>query len=172
MLQTTRTTMRPIIEDDWPFYLALTTNPAVMRFVGDIQTREDIRQRFESSLPAWSPEADHWLMLAIINTETDAIIGVTGGQARKLAGEFTVEVGFLIDPSASGYGYASESLFALRKWLFSHEAITGLTATVTEGNEASVRVLEKCGFYQTERVADNYQIAGQQYADLIFTCKS
>ncbi len=61
-----------------------------------------------------------------------------------------VEVGYSIDPPYRGKGYMTEALSALCDWILSQRKVYGVIAGVLDGNPASDRVLEKCGFTMTD----------------------
>ncbi|GAM74319.1 hypothetical protein JCM19241_5515 [Vibrio ishigakensis] len=54
------------------------------------------------------------------------------------------------------------------RWARDVHDIQNFNAVVTEGNVASERVLQKCGFNLEQRIADAYEIRGKLYADLIY----
>jgi len=60
----------------------------------------------------------------------------------------TAEVGYWIGEPFKGKGYVTEALEAITRWIFTERGHTfrRLHAGVHEGNEASMRVLEKCGY--------------------------
>lgn len=56
-----------------------------------------------------------------------------------------VEVGYGLAESARGQGYATEALSAVVGWAAAH-GVTAVEAMTAPDNEASHRVLERCGF--------------------------
>lgn len=78
------------------------------------------------------------------------------------------EVGYGSLPLAQGKGYGKESLRAVLDFAFNACDFHKLTATVTEGNIASRRLLESCGFLLEGTLRDNYQLAGQWRDDWQF----
>lgn len=58
------------------------------------------------------------------------------------------EIGYGIDPACQGRGYTSEAVGALLVWAFSEPTCRAVTALRTRrNNHASLRILEKAGFY-------------------------
>jgi RimJ/RimL family protein N-acetyltransferase len=55
------------------------------------------------------------------------------------------------------------------EWAFEQHKISQFSATVTEGNIGSERVLEKCGFTLTETIPEAYEIGGKKYADKLYS---
>lgn len=76
--------------------------------------------------------------------------GVLVGSISAIVGEFerqkSAEVGYWIAQPFWGKGFASEALAEFSKTIFLNTEIVRLYAPVFEGNTASARVLEKCGF--------------------------
>lgn len=72
------------------------------------------------------------------------------GSISALVGEFerqkSAEIGYWIAQRFWGQGFASQALADFSKLVFENTDIVRLYAPVFEGNTASVRVLEKCGF--------------------------
>ncbi|ROP56338.1 RimJ/RimL family protein N-acetyltransferase [Enterobacter sp. BIGb0383] len=165
LFKTERLSCAPLQQEDWPFYLMLQQHPDVMRYVSDKRPESAIAEGFNSRLPAWSPGSEHWLCLVVRARETGEPLGVTGYIHRDTD---SAEVGFLFSPAAQGQGYGYESLRALCDYAFREGGIRRLTATVTAGNVASRRLLEKTGFIQEGELRQNYFLDGKWHSDWIF----
>ena len=133
----------PLQLDDWPVFLSLQQAPQVMLYVADPRPVAEIRDAFDSRLPAWSPGAPHWLCLVVRDRYTHAPLGLTGYHHHA---PDSAEAGFLFAPHAQGKGYGYESLRALCDYAFSTGGIRRLTATVTAGCLASENLLQRVGF--------------------------
>ena len=75
------------------------------------------------------------------------------------------EVGYLLAPEAEGQGIATEALQALVTYALSHYPLHKLVGRCVNGNIASARVLEKCGFQLEGILRHNHRIAGCWYDD-------
>lgn len=73
-----------------------------------------------------------------------AAVGVTGAGLSEDRSSATV--GYMLAPSMWGRGYATEMLRAVVPHYFERWPIGSIDATVSPGNPASERVLEKAGF--------------------------
>lgn len=162
-LQTRRLKMRQINTTDWDFFYFLQTDPATIKYSFDRRTEAQIRQRFESRLPPWTPASDFWLCLMLQEISTDQLVGLTGFYLHN----GVAELGYMISPHDIGKGYATESLNGLLEFA-NNCGIHRFQANVTEGNHASERVLLKCGFHCDEVVAQDVGIGGTMYDDLIY----
>lgn len=165
VLITSRLTCSPLQEQDWPFFLALQQHQDVMRFVAEGRPVAAIREAFDSRLATWAPGSAHWLCLVVRDIASQAPLGVTGYIHRE---EDCAEVGFLFAPEAQGKGYGFESLKALCDYAFHQGGIRRLTATVTAGNVASRRLLEKARFRLEGELRESYYLAGRWQNDWLF----
>ena len=164
-LQTSRLCLSPLCEADWPQFLALQQDSAVMRYVSDPRSEEEIRAAFESRLPQWSPGCTHWLCLMVREKESGRPLGVSGYIQRE---PDIGEVGFLFFPAVQGKGYGTESLRAVCDFAFSAGGLRRLIATVTAGNLASRGALEKVGFRLEGELRENFLLEGKWHNDWIF----
>lgn len=165
ILKTSRLECRPIVEADWPFFLALQQHQDVMRYVAENRPQAAIREAFDARLPAWSPGSEHWLCLVVRDAVTHTPLGVTGYVHRE---EDCAEVGFLFAPEAQGKGYGLESLHAVCRYAFNEGGIRRLVATVTVGNIASRRLLEKAGFVLEGELREAFWLDGRWQNDWLF----
>lgn len=65
---------------------------------------------------------------------------------KGVAPDGAVEIGYGIDESYEGRGYATEAVSAVTAWASRQEGIKCVEAEAEEDNLASLRVLEKSGF--------------------------
>ncbi|HDN2510189.1 TPA: GNAT family N-acetyltransferase [Providencia rettgeri] len=131
-----------ITQADWFFFRKLYTDARIMRFVSDPLSDEQIKDAFESRLPKWDLSSSHWLCL-VIRRKVDGIpMGLTGLMIVQESCELVAEVGYMIACEFSGKSLATDSLAALLA-LPELSAISRYQAVVTDGNKASVSVLEK-----------------------------
>lgn len=165
VLHTPRLTCSPLQAADWPFFLALQQHPEVMRYVAEARPEEAIREAFTPRLAEWTPGSAHWLCLVVRDSALQTPLGVTGYIHRE---DDCAEVGFLFAPQAQGKGYGLESLRAICDYAFTQGGIRRLTATVTAGNVASRRLLEKAGFILEGELRESYWLAGQWHNDWLF----
>lgn len=163
-LETKNLVMVQVTEDDFDLFHNLSTDEEVIKYCFDKPSLEEVKQRFESRLPKWRKDSEHWLCLSILDKRVNQKVGVTG----FVLNEDGAEVGFLLSPEFKGRNIATESLREVLRWARDVHDIQNFNAVVTEGNVASERVLQKCGFNLEQRIADAYEIRGKLYADLIY----
>lgn len=161
-----RLTYRPLKQEDWPFYLALSQDRSVMKYISDPRSAEEIRTlSFDVRLPAWYKGCTHWLCLVIEEKTTGHPAGFCGFIDR---GGGVAESGFILATEAQGKGYGSESLHAIIAFCFEQQGYRKMTATVTAGNVASRRTLLSAGFIQEGTLRQNFFLNGQWQDDWIF----
>jgi RimJ/RimL family protein N-acetyltransferase len=166
-LETTRLILTPITHDDWPFYYALHNAPGVMRYVADPHSAEELHTRFSARLQDWSKESDQWLCLAVQERASGSKIGISVFKPLWQPCQ-QAELGYLFLPEWHGRGYALEAARAVIEFAFTICGFHKIIATVTAGNDPSVKLLEKAGFVQEGRLRDNFKLGGEWYDDLKF----
>lgn len=163
-LHTEQLYFRTMVESDWPLFLRLHSEPQTMQFVFGEIAEEQVRKGFDHRLPAWTPQSEHWLCLVVVDKASEQELGVSG---FRILSPGHAEVGTLLLPEFQGKGFGTES----RRAIIDYAAAIGLDSlesTVTDGNIASCKVLEKCGFVFERRVPHAYQIGDQWFDDLIY----
>ncbi|YCO01265.1 GNAT family N-acetyltransferase [Vibrio sp. VNB-15] len=164
-LRTKRLSLTPLTREHWSLYQRLSLDPQIIALCFDPPSEAEIVQKFESRLPKWTRNSDHWLCLVIYELKTAQPIGITGFVLQ----EGKAEVGYLLLPEFYGQQYGTESLSAVIDWAQNEHQISHFSATVTEGNISSERVLEKCGFTLEKVIPEAYEISGKKYADRLYS---
>lgn len=160
-------TLTKIEKSDWDFFKKLYTDTEIMKFISDPLSDQQIKDAFDSRLPKWDVESSHWLCF-VIRRETDGVpMGLTGLRMVRENNKRVAEVGYIIANDFSGMSLATNSLTTLLA-LPELSAISQYQAVITNGNNASVRVLEKNGFILTDVIKDNYTIGGVMFDDCIY----
>ncbi|MGL5405948.1 MAG: GNAT family N-acetyltransferase [Propionibacteriaceae bacterium] len=84
----------------------------------------------------------------IVERETCEAVGQIGVKGAVVeCGD--MEIGYGLNSSAEGRGFATEAVGAVAQWLLGTRPHARLTAETAQTNIASGRVLEKCGFTKT-----------------------
>ncbi len=169
-LHTERLHLCTLNANDWELFLTLHNDPENLRYVFDPLSRAQIEERFNSRLPHWDVDSSHWLCLLIRDRHSGEGLGFTGLRiSDRDTGE--AEVGYLLLPQHQGKGLGAESLRAVMDHARDTLGIKHLIATVTDGNVASCKVLEKNGFALKQRNERAFQLGGRDFDDLIFGCR-
>ena len=98
-----------------------------------------------------------WYAMMRAPREASDILAGDVGDTLMASGGFkgppqngTVEIGYSILPRFQGHGYATEMVRALIDWAFAQEGVLRIVAETTEDNTASMRLLHRVGFMETE----------------------
>ena len=151
-LQTPRLILRPPKPGDFPAFAAQRADPAVMKYMGkgDILTEEDAWLKFQSMIGHWQLTGYGTWMLE--EKATGHVIGGVGYADKKRPPEHPAsgapEMGWSLAASAHGKGFASEALKAAICWGQDFFGPVRVTAVISDGNEASIRLAETHGFKQ------------------------
>jgi len=96
-----------------------------------------------------------WWMYFFVHRERKRLIG-SGGFQGGPDDSGIVEIGYTISPSYRGRGYGTEAARALVNMAFGFSKVKGIRAKTVSAPNASIRVLEKCGFCFDQELMDEY----------------
>ena len=150
MIQTERLLLRRFTFDDAEFIVALVNDPEWIRHIGNrgVRTAEDARAYLAKG-PLAMYEREGFGLYLVTLRETGERIGMCGLVKRE--GLQHVDIGFAFLPRWRGRGFALEAAQAT----LAHARALGLgrvVAIVSEGTEASIRLLEKLGMRSAGKV--------------------
>jgi ribosomal-protein-alanine N-acetyltransferase len=110
--------------------------------------------------PVWlaklriAKSADPWVHgFVIVERESNLAIGTCGFKGPP-DHEGMVEIAYGVVPAYRGKGYATEAAEALVKFALGSGQVQLVRAHTFPSNDASMRVLEKCGFKRLREVID------------------
>jgi ribosomal-protein-alanine N-acetyltransferase len=138
-IRTERLVIRPLTESDADDVLEWRSDPIVNRFMPfpcdtDIEVVKEWIKR----------ERQKKYRLAVVLK--NKVIGDVSARWREK--EHVYEIGYNLNRSYWGKGYATEAAKAIIKWTHEQFDAHDFTAFYAKDNAASGRVLEKCGFVQ------------------------
>ena len=132
------------------------------------QTREEARAYIEQMQPhertqvspAWlalldgSSSIDPWIHgFVLLHRATESVIGKCGFTGPPGA-DGAVEIAYGVASEHQGKGYATEAAAALVSYAFSHGQVRVVRAHTLPEQNASTRVLTKCGFRRVGEIVD------------------
>jgi RimJ/RimL family protein N-acetyltransferase len=132
------------------------------------QTRDDVRAYVEQMpphekaevSPVWlalldkSSFCDPWIHgFALVHQGSGAVVGRCGFKGPP-AEDGAVEIAYGVSPEYQGKGYATEAAAALAGYALSHQRVRTVRAHTLPQQNASTRVLTKCGFRRVGEVTD------------------
>jgi len=140
--ETERIEHRAFTLNDCEAFYRLNSHPEVMRFTGEppISSLQEARQAVADYPDFDTVGYGRW---ACVLKETRAVIGFCG--LKYLPDLNEVDVGFRFLPEYWGQGIATETCSACIAFGFDVLNLNRILGLVLTENEASIRVLEKCG---------------------------
>lgn len=149
-IETPRLTLRRLHFDDAPFLVLLLNQPSFLANIGDRGVRNiQDAHRYLREGPLAMYERCGFGLWHVARRSDGAAIGMCGLLRRDNLPD--VDVGYALLPEFWGSGYAFEAVSATLQHAARRFALTRVIAVVSEGNAASIRVLEKAGM-QFERM--------------------
>jgi ribosomal-protein-alanine N-acetyltransferase len=143
-LETTRLTLRRLTVEDAPFLVRLLNQPSFLANIGDRGVRTiDDAHRYLRDGPLAMYERTGFGLWLLSRRSDGAAIGLCGLLRRENLPD--VDVGYALLPEYWGNGFAFEAVSATLRHAAYKFALTRVIAVVSEGNAASIRVLEKAG---------------------------
>jgi RimJ/RimL family protein N-acetyltransferase len=144
--RTERLLLRHFTEDDLAAFMAMHSDPEVVRYVPypPLSRDEAIqRLRFIATMTAIDDEAQN-LRFAVVLPESNELIGDVSLWSSP-RDRHQGEIGFVINPGFHGHGYASEAAAELLRIGFDEAGLHRITANCDARNTPSARVMERIG---------------------------
>lgn len=143
-IQTARLTLRRLEFADAPFLVGLLNQPSFLANIGDrgVRTVEDAH-RYLREGPMAMYEKHGFGLWHVAQRSDDAPVGMCGLLRRDVLPD--VDLGYAFLPEYWGRGYAFEAAAATLREASARFGLTRVVGVVSEGNSASIRVLEKLG---------------------------
>ena len=147
-LETERLVLRAFELSDLDYFLAFFAHEEATAHVGGPSNREDTWRRMLASSAFWPLTGIG--MWVVERREDGQAIGHVGffDFLRQCEPDIVgkVEMGWIVAPEAHGQGVAAEACRAILGWFDDHFPGEAITALISPGNDASMRLAEKLGF--------------------------
>ena len=140
-LTTERLRLRPATFDDLDTWLAISRDAEEIWWGEPRSTLDDARANLQKHIT--SQERHGFSLWPVELRTTGEVVGLTGLQ--YLAEGPEIEVGYRFLRDHWGHGYATEAAAAAIRFGFDELELDRIVAVTMPTNEASRRVLEKCG---------------------------
>ncbi|MBK8029063.1 MAG: GNAT family N-acetyltransferase [Chloroflexi bacterium] len=167
-LTTPRLVLREVEPTDVEAVLALRSDPEVQHYNGEPMQSIDEAEKLVDDLRTIIFPNKYGIQWAVTEHGQDKLIGLFGlnywdQHNRRL------DLGYDLAHAHWGKGYAYEGLKAILDWGFANLNLNRIEAHVVDGNERSVRVLERLGFrLDGRRRAFSLEPDGQFHDSLIY----
>lgn len=147
VVATDRLRLRPHRMEDAADWYAIQGNPDVVRYLDwPLRTAEESRRHLKHrTRHTVLLQPDDFLALAV--ERKDRLIGDVSLHLREVGPERrVVEMGWVLNPSFGGHGYATEAAAALATFAFEHLGAGEITAKIRRENERSIALARRLGF--------------------------
>ena len=166
MIVTSRLRGRPLAESDLAELLVLHRDQRVLSAFGAAPgTADDTRHFLARKLAHWQ---EHGFGIWMFRDPTATYIGRCG--IHRWRNE--VELGYIVEPSFWGQGFATEMATAVAGHAFTALGLSNLVAFTRKENLASRRVMDKVGFrYEHDFLDDGvqnvlYRLPAESFSEL------
>ena len=146
-LKTERLNLRPPLERDWTFLIALASDKSVRRFLGGVMPLTQ-REMNAAQLLVPSEEEIVWIAETLSPVREIGLITILphhDGDWREISYQF--------HPDLWGRGFAIEALAAIIEFAFNHLNDQVLVAETQSANLASRRLLQRLGMSELRRLS-------------------
>src|SRR5687768_7704350 len=120
-LTTPRLALRRFTVDDLPWLEAISADEEVMRYVGGVKDRSAVNETMTNRFLRYYDEHPGLGVWATIERATGRLVGLSN--LNHIQGESIIQVGFVLDRSAWGCGFATEMATALLRYGFGDRAL-------------------------------------------------
>lgn len=143
-LETARLTLRSLDFDDAPFLVGLLNQPSFLANIGDrgVRNIEDAH-RYLREGPMAMYESFGFGLWHVARRQDGVPMGMCGLLKRDILPD--VDLGYAFLPEFWGQGFAFEAAEATVRHAAKKFALRRVIGVVSEGNQGSIRVLEKLG---------------------------
>lgn len=156
-LRTDRLLLRPVADADADSLFALHSNAFVLRYWDSPPWSDpDLAKRF---IAASRQMADDGTGVRVVVENDSSFLGWCS-LTRWNPTYRSAALGYCLDESAWGHGYATEAGAALVQWAFGALDLNRIQAETDTRNAASARVLEKLGFVREGTLREDCIVNG------------
>jgi RimJ/RimL family protein N-acetyltransferase len=168
-VQTERLRLRPLTAADTDALLAYRSRPDVCRYVPfEPMDKDVIADRL----------ATHWATTALTDEGQSLTLGIELAETGELVGDVVLffhsrahlggEIGYVVNPTFEGNGYATEAARALLRLGFDDLGLHRIIGRIDERNEPSAKVLRRLGLRLEARLVHNELFKGEWSTELDF----
>ena len=174
-LTTDRLSLRPYRESDAEAHLPIYSREDVSRFLLQPPwTAEVAETEIAKRIPRTGLETESRALALVIETAEglDSLAGsrVIGDIALWLESDSKekAEIGWILDPAASGHGFATEAAIAVLNVAFDHYGLHRVFAQMDARNTASANLATRFGMRQEAHLRKDWWSKGEWTDTLIF----
>ncbi len=142
-LKTKRLTLRRLLPTDFKDMFEYSCLPEVTKFLlWHPHTDSNQTYRYLENVQAYYRHGEFYDWAIILN-ENNKMIGTCGYTSIDIE-NLRAEIGYVLNPEYWGMGIAAEAVLAVEEFAFYELGINRIEAHFIEGNERSLKVMQKC----------------------------
>ena len=167
-IKTNRLHLRPIGIDDIDAVFKYRSDSVTNKYQGWIpKTKAEVKEFIGKVSPAINIPGT-WFQFIILHNESNTVIGDIGIHFSDNDNN-EAEIGFTLDKSFQGKGYATEALKQVISFLFNDLNKDKIIASIDPRNIKSINLVEKTGFKKEALFEKSLLIDGELVDDLIYS---
>jgi aminoglycoside 6'-N-acetyltransferase len=168
-LTTKRLVLRRFRPEDLDAFVAYRSDPGIARYQSwEVPYRPSQARQFLQELEAIDPDTPgEWFQFAVALRHTDQLIGDCGAHVGAEDAR-QAEIGFTLAPQHQGYGYATEAVRRLLRYLLIERDKHRVRATCDDRNTRSAAVLERVGMRRKGHLLESTWSKGEWTNDLLY----
>ncbi|EKD32184.1 MAG: hypothetical protein ACD_77C00156G0008 [uncultured bacterium] len=170
VIKTNRLHLRLIGIDDANAVFKYRSDSDTNKYQGWIPKTIDDVQKFIGKISPTINIPGTWFQFVILLNESNYVIGDIGIHFSETDNN-QVEIGFTLDKSFQGKGYAIETLKQVITFLFNDLNKDKITASIDPRNIKSINLVEKAGFKKEALFEIGIMINGELTDDLVYALK-
>lgn len=144
-LETARLRLEPYQHAHFDGLREMEKDPEMMRYIslGEVRTEEETRESIERVMLRWQQRGFSWW--ALMEKQSGALVGAACLQHLANDDGAPLELGWRLNASYHGQGYATEAAQAIVKFAVEQVGARYLVAVAHPDNSASHRVMQRLG---------------------------
>ena len=154
ILETERLTLRRVLPSDVKEMFELRSNPETMKYIPRPLVTNYDEALAHIKMMEDKIETNEGINWAITLKGDDKMLGVIGHYRIKPE-HYRAEVGYMILPEYHGKGITTEAVQCVVDYGFNTMQLHSIEGVIDPENEASERVLQKCGFVKEAHFKEN-----------------
>ncbi|WGP06035.1 GNAT family N-acetyltransferase [Bacillus subtilis] len=174
-LTTDRLHLRTFRESDAEAHLPIYSREDVSRFLlQDPWTAEMAETEIAKRLPRTGLETESRALALVIET-ADGLYSLEGSRVigdialwLEDGSDEKAEIGWILDPAASGHGFATEAAIAVLNVAFDHYGLHRVFAQMDSRNTASAKLARRIGMREEAHLRKDWWSKGEWTDTLIF----
>lgn len=165
IIETNRLCLRKIQIDDYNAICTILQDINVMYAWEHAFSDKEVSEWIDENIMRY--DRDGYSYWAVIEKDTNQLIGVTGLISEQVADEKYVGIGYIYNKSSWKFGYALEGASACVKYAFETLHIDEVSAQIRPNNLSSRKVAEKLGMTIKKEFVKNYK--GKEMKHLLYS---